>query len=507
MSEFHRLDASTDARFLRARVADPLTGVAFKPTNVVVRCATCGQVSLRETWEALGGCPNGHDTPATWDAEAALGAGDGAAAPPPAVRPAPVVEDRGRPGWLTGLLIALGVAVLVVAGVVVAGLLRGDEEPVEVVEDAPTQPTGPRAVVAVAGTVEGSLAGGDFQDPDLRYRDLYSFAADSSGRVLSFSLSAEDFYPDLYVETPEGDRVDAETVSEEDGVRTVAVPGLRGPGLYRIHVTSRQPEETGAYTLQIRQEDPVRPLTAGAAAFEAELGAFSQQVEGFYRDTYRFRGVAGREHAITVRSSAFAPTVAVTGAGGAVRGESGRAGGSTTFTFTPEQDGPLTLVVSSQSQGQRGAYTVQLTVEAAPEAPTTTLLPLPANGSPVSDSLAAGDTRTYGVQGRIGDRIRLEVRAEGFTPSLTLVGPDGSRTPAVPDADRARIRTTLPSQGTYRVIVGAPGGSGQFRLTLEQEAAVTSEDIPRLPGVGAPPTEPTPPPSGDYRPQPIGDGQ
>ncbi|MEM6289085.1 MAG: hypothetical protein AAF845_18250, partial [Bacteroidota bacterium] len=140
MSEFHRLDATDDAYFLRARVTDPRTGVAFLPTNSVVLCETCGLVSLRETWEALGGCPNGHTTPAAWSARAALAAGDGASGATPAAtaaasaataatataqRPAasPRPEAEGRPAWLTALLAVLGIAALVVGGIFAAGLL------------------------------------------------------------------------------------------------------------------------------------------------------------------------------------------------------------------------------------------------------------------------------------------------------------------------------------------------------------------------------------------------
>ena len=495
MSEFHRLDADADAPFLRTGVADPLTGVPFRPANEVVLCATCGLVSLRETWEAVGGCPNGHDTPAAWDAAAAAGDGDTGArpavrpAPRPAARPAPVAPERQRPGWVVPLLVAAAVAALVVAGIAVAGLFDGDDDvPVEtVVEDTPAAPTGPEAVVAEAGEVEGALGEGDFQGEDGRYRDLYTFAADSSGRVLSFVLTSEAFTPDLYVETPEGERVEAETLTEDEAevARTVAVRNLRGPGLYRVFLSSRRPSETGPYTLRIGQEDPVRPLTAGAAPFAAELGAFSEQVEGFFRDRYRFRGLAGRAHAVTVRSGAFAPTVAVTGPGGAVQGETGRAGGSVTYTFTPGQDGTYTLVVSSQSRDQEGAYTVQLAVEEE-EAREEALpaRPLPPNAAPVADSLAAGATRPYAFRGRLGDRVRVEVRADGFTPTLVLVGPDGARVPAEADGDRARLRFTLPSEGVYRVLVGTRGGGGAYTVALETEAAVTGSDIPRTPGAG-----------------------
>lgn len=517
MSEFHRLDADADARFLQARVADPLTRTPFRPTNEVVLCRTCGLVSLRETWEAVGGCPRGHETPARWDVAQALAAGDGAAtAPPRAPRPT-VAPAPKRRGWLTPLLLALGVAGILVGAVFVWGLLNDEEAPV--VEDVttPVAPTGPSAVnVTEAGLVEGALDENDFVDEEGRYRDLYTFAADSSGSVLSFTVTSEDFFPDLVIETPEGDRVEAETIARDDdtGSRTVQVEDLRGPGLYRILLTSRQPAETGTYGLRIRQQQPVRPLTPNGSAVEATLGEFSERADGFFRDRYRFSGAEGREHTITVRSSAFAPTVQLQGPGGEVKGETGRAGGVVTFVVTPERSGAHTLVVSSQSAGQRGAYTVQLAVgpEPEPERDVRDGGALRGDGTPVSDSLAAGDTRFYSVGGRVGDRMRIEVRTDGFTPSLTLVAPDGARTPAAPDGDRARLRLTLPTGGAYRVIVGASDGGGEYRVTLEQEAAVTADDIPRLPGASG---QPAAPPSeqdgggggdGEYEPQPIGDG-
>jgi hypothetical protein len=338
-------------------------------------------------------------------------------------------------------------------------------------------------------------------------------------------VTSEDFFPDLVVELPDGSRVESETLSSdsEDGIQTgirrVAVRNLRGPGLYRVFLSTRQPQATGAYVLEIRQEQPMRTLVPNATPFAAELGTFSQQAEGFYRDTYQFQGVSGREHTVTVRSSAFAPAVTVTGSGGATRGETGRAGGSITYTFTPDRSGLHTVVVTSRDRAKKGAYTVQLTVEAPPRVETPTETPdvvtsstLRPNAAPLRDSLAVGQSRAYSFRGRIGDRVTLDLRSEGFTPTLVLVGPDGQRIPAEPDGDRARVRSTLTTEGTYRVLVGTMGeADGAFSLSLGQQAAVTAAPIPRLPGQGAPrPTPPnpqgTPPtdPPGDYRPQPIG---
>ena len=521
MSEFHRLDASADARFLRARVADPLTRTPFKPANSVVLCKTCGLVSLRETWEALGGCPNGHGTPAVWDPVAALGAGDGAATPVPRPARAPAPAPPARNRWLTPLLVAIGVVGLAVLGVVVFGALNRDEpETAEPVAAVPAESTGPTAVsLTEAGLTEGTLADGDYADGAGRYQDLYTFAADSSGKVLTFRVSSEDFFPDLVVQTPDGERVEAETVESDDdtGVRVVSVGDLRDPGLYRILITSRLPAVSGSYALRVRSENPSRSLTPGGSAVRAELGKFSERADGFFRDRYQFSGTQGREHTITVRTSAFAPTVALTGPGGAVRGQTGRTGGGVTYVFTPTASGTHTLVVSSQSRDQTGAYSVQLAVEAeevverAPVERAPTGPALRPNGS-ASDSLASGASRTYTVRGRIGDRVFLEVRADGFTPSLVLIGPDGTRTAASPDGDRARVRYTLPSAGTYRVVVGAASGAGAYRVSLEQQAAVAAEDIPRLPGANTPQESrgrdegeqaPEAESGNGYRPQPI----
>ncbi|HEX8386407.1 MAG TPA: hypothetical protein VF576_09495, partial [Rubricoccaceae bacterium] len=259
-------------------------------------------------------------------------------------------------------------------------------------------------------------------------------------------------------------------------------------------------------------------LPATGRQVAGELTARSPRVGTSYRDTYSFQGTAGREHTITVRSGAFTPTVAVTGPGGAVRGQSAPSSGGVVFRFTPDRAGSFRAVVSTQEAGRTGAYTVALVLGPAPAAPAaaaaagatepTGLSGLRAGAAPVRDSLAAGDQRSYVVAGRIGDRVSVEVRADGFTPTLTVIGPDGQRSPAASDGDRARVSVTLPSDGRFRVVVGSTGGAGTYTVSLEQRAAVTAAPIPRLPGADRPDPDVkppvTPPAEGEYRPQPLG---
>lgn len=529
MPDFHRLDSDADAVFLLRAAADPLSRVTFLPTNAVALCATCGLVSLRETWDACGGCPNGHDAAAPWSAAAAAQAvqargqtsGDGAppraAVPAAALAPpagAPVDEPRRR----SGLWIALGVGALLVAALGVTFLLNRTapetEEPVEVAAG----PSAPRAVAAEAGETEGTLGGSDYRTPEGYVQDLYTFTADSSARTLTFTVESDAFYPDIVVTGPGAEPVEGETVTSADessSLRGVAVRNLRGPGVYTVLVSSRRPASEGAYTLRIRADEVVIALPTTGRQVAGELTARSPQVDGRYRDTYSFAGAVGREHTITVRSGAFTPTVVVTGPAGAVRGQSAPAAGGVVFRFTPDRAGTYRAIVSTSEARRTGAYTVLLALGLAPPPPPSAAAAdddassaggLRAGAAPVRDSLAAGDTRTYTASGRIGDRVSVEVRATGFTPTLTVVGPDGQRTPAAADGDRVRLSVTLPSDGRFRVIVGSTGGAGGYTVSLEQRAAVTSAPIPRLPGADAPRPDAAPPvpAEGEYRPQPLG---
>ena len=539
MPDFHRLDPDADAPFLRRAAADPLSRVAFRPTNAVVMCATCGLVSLRETWEACGGCPNGHATAAPWDAEAAARAsGDGASRPVrPSVAPIPMpasapAYSEPEPARRTGLWIVAGVVVLLLAALGIAALFNRDDAPDTPGQPAATAgPAAPQAVVVEAGETTGELDDSDVKTADGHYQDLYAFAADSSGRTLSFTVSADTFYPDVVVTGPDGTTAESKTVpppDDESETRTVTVRDLRGPGVYQIRISSRRPQATGAYSLRIRQEDPVTALPVNGRQVAGELKRTSVKADGRYRDTYSFNGAPAREHTLTVASSAFTPTVVVTGpSGAAIRGgTSAPTSGGTVYTFTPTTAGSYRVAVSTREADRTGAYTILLAVAAPPPVAATPRQPdsdgagggggaLRAGGAPVRDSLAAGDSRTYSASGRVGDRVSVEVRASGFTPTLTVIGPDGQRTPANADGDRARASLTLPADGRFRVVVGSAGGSGTFSVSLEQRAGVTAAPIPRTPGADAP-RAPAPPPGTDpsdvkdplpdpnYRPQPLG---
>ena len=266
---YHRLDAEADREFLARGETDPFTGVAFRPSNVVVMTGD-GTVLLRESWEALGERYEGSAETLAWasgdgattapptpeaprTARAPLPAPPRQHAPPPKPMPDHVRERRAKHPWLLPLLGVLAVALVLVVALLIASRMGGPEpvEPVVVEQETPDAP----AVFAIEeGVTEGSLAEGDARGSGDRYEDRYAFAADSSGRVLTFVLASDDFRPDLVVVGPDGQRYEAEA-SGEDGERVV-VSNLRGPGTFRLLVTSREPAGEGDYSIRVRQETP-----------------------------------------------------------------------------------------------------------------------------------------------------------------------------------------------------------------------------------------------------------
>ncbi len=557
---FHRLDAEADRDFLARGETDPFTGVAFRATNTVVQAAD-GTVLLRETWEALGESYGGSAGTLAWgaasgdgvsayDAEppvvasgigaaaavAAIPAGGAAAAPPEAIEsgtgaaaaaalgasasgapeatprartappraprgymppPSEPEPEKGR-SWLVPLLSVLGIALLLVVGFLVASRLTDQPEPAPVVVEEVAEPTAPQAVALAAGEFVGSLEDGDRQAGG-RYEDRFTFVADSSGRVITLALDSPDFRPDLVAVGPDGQRYEAQA-SGEDAVR---IDNLRGPGRFEILVTSREPGGEGAYALQIRQETPIQPLAANGQTTNAVLGQRSLIADGFYRDTYEFSAEAEREYTLAFASSAFEVVPTLT------RGSTRIAPRGGEFVFTPEADGRYRLVVTSREKGKRGAYTLNL--KAGPKAQAPVVEPprvraLTPNAPPSRDSIKAGEQVTYTFAGRVGDRVRVDTRALGFAPSIVLVGPDGRRVPGTTTDERANVRETLATAGTYRVIVTSGEADGTFQISMEKTEAPRAADIPRMPGIDAPRQEPAPRQEGggqQYTPQPI----
>ncbi len=108
---------------------------------------------------------------------------------------------------------------------------------------------------------------------------------------------------------------------------------------------------------------------------------------------------------------------------------------------------------------------------------------LPLNGQAISGRLGPGDNtlpdnsyyKSYGFEGRAGQRVTIEMSSREIDPTLFLLKPDGSRLAEnddiSPSNPNARITVTLPATGVYLVIANAfePEESGSFTIRATAE--------------------------------------
>jgi hypothetical protein len=148
-------------------------------------------------------------------------------------------------------------------------------------------------------------------------------------------------------------------------------------------------------------------------------------------------------------------------------------------TYAPNMAGAYTGVVQAGAPGQ--GLTVVTGGRPGADAQVGAGGTLTAN-APVSEYLSPGDpssggrfVRSYRIEGRAGDMVRLRLESTAFDPTLALIGANGQRwyndDTAAQDTN-STVQVTLPAAGSYRVEVSSyrPGETGPFTLTMGASA-------------------------------------
>jgi len=372
-------------------------------------------------------------------------------------------------------------AVVLVAGAVaaVAAVRRGQPSDAELAMQATVEQTAWRNYLQYAplrlegGFATGTLTVGDGVSPDGLLEDYYAFeAADSS--AFSVIVTAAAFAPDLVVTTPGGRRIAASTLWQTP--HRAEVPGLRGPGRFVIAVTARAPGAGGAYELSAGPP-PLPRLVEPEDAVDSTLGLGGSPLRaGRYEDHYAVLAPPGQSLLVAVRSRTFRPRLALLGPEGLVVepwGSLARRDTDTLHTaairYQPGWDAPYLLIVSSEEEGRRGEYTV--------EVEPVRILAIRTDGVGVSGTL--GESGWY-RDGRYGDTYRfeaaegtaalIEVRSEAFEPEVVLR--QGDRVVARRSGERAaRIEADLDG-GAYELDVTStdPDAAGDYTVFVTVDA-------------------------------------
>ncbi len=300
--------------------------------------------------------------------------------------------------------------------------------------------------------VASDLGPGDAERDDDRFADYYAFDADSA--AFSVLVTSADFAPDLAVRLADG-----QTVAASDLLRTATraeIDGLRGPGRFRVAVTSRQPGATGAYEVAVVPAAPLDSVFLDAEARLDTLGAGPRRA-GRYERLY---GVStGSEAPVIVRvvGEGFQPRLHLLGPNGEVRGEwrtlerssRGDSLHGVLLRYLPGWDAPYRLIVSSEEAGARGPFALDVR--------SVTTVDLRADGHSVPGTL--GDeswivdgryVTTYRFRAREGEKTVVTVASEAFAPAVRLWTVEGRQ--------RREVASDL-----------NPGGASSVRLDREMD--------------------------------------
>ena len=472
----HRLRSDRDAAFLREGRADPFSRVRLQPGATVVRCAACGTVFLRESWQALGERHCGQTQTAATLTGPAAPAYAPAASPAPAPVPAAAYPDDPAPRRRSMVPWVIVGAVALAALLAVAWLSRGGSEPAgtAAVADSAAGAVVPRTASLRVGDVDGRLEEGDEQTEDGRFRDTYTFETRGRG-PFAFAVEAS-FEPDLVLVAPDGRRVAAPLGAADRSRAQVVLPN--GPGLYTVEVASRARGAEGAYTLSLQPNRASRALRLDEIVQDSLGGPDAYRNNDHFETAYTLALEEGARVTLGLQTTGFAPQLHVTGPGGAVRAEAALAQAERTYRFTAPAAGRYTLVLSAAEAARGGPYRLRVATETPPRIRALGV------GEPLTGTMAVGETHRFRFDGISGQRLLLAVAAQGFVPRTVLLDASGSRVATGSEA----LTWTLGSTGPFTIEVSAAdsttGGysiTARVVATADEEGGVIRSEIRREP--------------------------
>jgi hypothetical protein len=116
----------------------------------------------------------------------------------------------------------------------------------------------------------------------------------------------------------------------------------------------------------------------------------------------------------------------------------------------------------------RRALAALLLFATAAQAETPIRFARGASGAEVAGAVARGETRTYTLEARAGQRMELRIASTEKNAVFQLHAPGtGEAMPgAAPGDDARQWSGTLPRSGAWRIVVGSTRGGAEYRLSV-----------------------------------------
>jgi hypothetical protein len=360
-------------------------------------------------------------------------------------------------------------------------------------------------VIRVGQSVQGSIAE---SDPALSERGrfkVYRFDAAAGSRYV-VTMESEAFDAYVAVARQVGGITDVLKSDDDggDGTNSRLRFTAERAGSYLVIAQSFGEDGTGGFNLKV--EAAPQPTTAAPQAIQfgrsvsgslADTDASLDEDDSYY-DTYTLHGRRGQRLVVEMRSEDFDTFLHF----GRMQGgefeaiktdDDGLEDTDSRLRVTLTDDGDYVIRANSVGAAETGAYT--LVVNERPTPPPATAQNLRVGGS-VSGELADTDAALedediyydlYAFPVRSGQRLQVEMRAEGFDAFLDLGRMSNGAWESIKtdddggDGTNARIRYTATENGTLMVRARsfAEGASGAYTLSLrEAEAPVAARPQP-----------------------------
>jgi lysophospholipase L1-like esterase len=306
----------------------------------------------------------------------------------------------------------------------------------------------------------GALVNGGMRSGDIELGDLDTFTFSGSANeqvVLSVANTApaeNNLVPIIRVYGPGG--ANLVNSSAYGGVNKIFL-NLTANGTYTVMVedssVNRQANHVGSYDLYFVQK--------GANEHGALVngGKYSGDVELGDLDTFSFTGSANEEVLLSVADTASAdnfllPIMRVYGPNGAHVVNSSSYSSVNKINLKLPSSGTYTVMVEDSSVNRQanhvGSYDLHFVQKGANEHGVLV------NGATASHVIDLGDLDSFSFAGLAGEKINLVVSDTSntaLTPAVAIRSANGIHLAGTASATIANINFTLPSTGTYSVIV------------------------------------------------------
>jgi len=376
-------------------------------------------------------------------------------------------------------------------------------------------PTRAQQQIPVGSQVTGTLSMTDQTLGDGSHYKLFTFMG-TAGQTVQIDLISSDFDSYLYLRDQNG----TEITHDDDGgggLNSRIVRTLTYTGMYQIVVNTLRSGVYGAFTLRLQNTSPsaqpvVTPLVTGANLEPISTIGLNQQVQnnlvpggttynGKPIHAYNFQCTAGQTFQMDVLSDWDNYAMIFDPNGNPVAtNDDGGEGLNARITFTCPQTATYKLGVTTYAASTAtGMYTMRVQALGAPTplgqptpigqaqpivqpipqpvaAEPTNIIPAPgqtaqiAIGQAMRGRLETGDQMmqdsTYAdlwqFQGTAGQTVQIDVRSDEFDTYMQLLDASGNKLGEDDDSGgnlNSRLVFTLPTTGTYQIVVNNAGHS------------------------------------------------